>query len=73
MAMDFTSAAIWVIILLVLVWLVVLATSIYGLVKRSDISLPVKIFWALVISLAPIVGLIIYVLVGRKARKGMEV
>jgi FtsH-binding integral membrane protein len=71
--MDFTSAAIWVVILLVIIWLVVLATSIYGLVKRNDISFPVKIFWALVISLAPVVGLIIYVLVGRKARRGMEV
>ncbi len=71
--MDFTGAALWTIILLILIWLIVLATSILGLVKRKDISLPVKIFWALVISVAPVIGLIIYVLVGRRSRPGLKV
>jgi uncharacterized membrane protein YhaH (DUF805 family) len=71
--MELAGTALWVFLLLMLIWLVVLATSIIGLVKRRDISLPAKIFWALVISLAPVVGLIIYVLIGRPARKGMKV
>jgi hypothetical protein len=43
-----------------------LVTSINGLVKRKDISLPVKLFWGCVISLAPVVGLILYVALGRQ-------
>ena len=71
--MDFTGAALWVIILMILVWLVVLFTSIRGLMRRNDISLPLKLFWAIVIAIAPVLGLIFYILIGRKARKGMQV
>ena len=71
--MDFTGAALWVVILMGILWLVVLFTSIKGLISRTDISLPVKIFWAILISLAPVIGLILYVIVGRKAKKGMKV
>ena len=66
--MDFTGAAVWIILLLGIVWIVVLFTSIKGLISRNDISFGAKLFWAIVISVAPIVGLIIYVIVGRKAR-----
>ena len=71
--MDFTGAALWVVILLVILWLVVLFTSIKGLIARPDISLGAKIIWAIVISLAPVMGLILYVIVGRRAKKGMKV
>ena len=71
--MDFTGAALWVVLLLVILWLVVLFTSIKGLISRTDILLPVKIFWAILISLAPVIGLILYVIVGRRAKKGMKV
>ena len=66
--MDFAGTALWIIVVLCLFWLVVLITSINGLVRRSDISLPVKIFWGIVISAAPVIGLIIYILVGRRSR-----
>jgi Phospholipase_D-nuclease N-terminal len=66
--MDFAGTALWIILILCLLWLVILITSINGLVRRNDISLPVKIFWGIVISVAPVVGLIIYILVGRRAR-----
>jgi hypothetical protein len=71
--MDFTGVALWVVLLLVILWLVVLFTSIKGLISRTDISLGMKIIWAIVISIAPVLGLIFYVIVGRKARKGMKV
>jgi hypothetical protein len=64
--MDFAGTALWVVVLLIVIWLVLLVTSINSLVKRRDISLPVKIFWGAVISLAPVVGLILYVVFGRK-------
>ena len=64
--MDFSGTALWVLLFLVFLWLVMLVTSINGLVKRKDISLPVKLFWGCVISLAPVVGLILYVALGRQ-------
>ena len=67
--MDFSGTALWVLLFLVFLWLVMLVTSINGLVRRKDISLPVKLLWGFVISLAPVVGLILYVVLGRqKAR-----
>jgi hypothetical protein len=71
--MEFTGVALWILILLLVLWLVVLFTSIRGLVNRDDIGIGLKIFWTLVISMAPVVGLIAYVIIGRKARKGMKV
>jgi len=67
--MDFTGTALWIILVVCLFWLVILVTSINGLVKRKDISLPLKIFWGVVISLAPVLGLIVYVLIGRNTAR----
>ena len=64
--MDFSGTALWVLLFLVFLWLVMLVTSINGLVRRKDISLPVKLFWGFMISLAPVVGLILYVVLGRQ-------
>jgi hypothetical protein len=71
--MEFTGAIVWISVLLLLLWLVVLFTSIRSLVNRTDIGLGLKIFWAIIISLAPVLGLIAYVVIGRKPRKGMKV
>ena len=67
--MDFTGTALWIVLILCLFWLIILVTSINGLVKRKDISLPLKIFWGVVISLAPVLGLIVYVLIGRSTAR----
>jgi len=67
--MDFTGTALWIVLILCLFWLVILVTSIIGLVKRKDTSLPVKIFWGVVISVAPVLGLIVYVLIGRNTAR----
>ncbi len=67
--MDFTGTALWIILVVCLFWLVILITSINGLVKRKDISLPIKILWGIVISVAPVLGLIIYVLIGRNTAR----
>jgi hypothetical protein len=70
--MDFTSTALWIIVIGGLFWLVLLATSLYGLVKRNDIGLPVKIFWGLVICFAPVIGLIAYVLLRRNTARSRQ-
>jgi len=67
--MDFTGTALWIVLILCLFRLIILVTSINGLVKRKDISLPLKIFWGVVISLAPVLGLIVYVLIGRSTAR----
>jgi len=67
--MDFTGTALWIVLILCLFWLIILVTSINGLVKRKDISLPLKIFWGVVISLVPVLGLIVYVLIGRSTAR----
>ncbi|HEX2609247.1 MAG TPA: hypothetical protein VHK91_17820 [Flavisolibacter sp.] len=58
--MDFTGTALWIILILGILWLVILITSINGLVRRKDISLPMKIVWGVLISFAPVIGLIAY-------------
>jgi len=67
--MDFNGTALWIILVVCLFWLVILITSINGLVKTKDISLPIKILWGIVISVAPVLGLIIYVLIGRNTAR----
>jgi len=64
--MDLAGTALWTFLIFAVIWLVVLITSINGLVKRDDIPLSVKIFWGVIISLAPVIGLIAYVVLGRK-------
>lgn len=59
-----TSTLLNIFIALFLLWLVVLIISIYTLFRRRDILLPVKAFWAAVLFLAPVVGLIFYLIYG---------
>lgn len=59
-------------IILVIVWLIVLIIAIITLTKRKDIIMPIKAFWGMVLFMAPVVGLIFYLIYGfRKKRNGI--
>lgn len=47
-------------------WCLIVATGI-SILKRSDISLPSRLLWIIILLIAPIIGLIIYNFFGRPA------
>lgn len=55
----------WIIVAVVLIWIVVLIVSIASLFKRTDIALPMKVIWLLLILMFPVLGLIVYLVIGR--------
>lgn len=58
--MDELSNLLIIYLLIVLIWLVVAVFALISIVKRQDMRMPLKIFWCTVIVIAPIVGLVIY-------------
>jgi hypothetical protein len=48
------------------VWLTVLIIALLTLSRRRDLLLPVKLFWAVVIFFAPLLGLLFYLVFGLK-------
>ena len=48
------------------IWLLVLIISLFTLSKRKDMYMPIKVFWALVIFFAPVIGLIFYIMFSSK-------
>jgi hypothetical protein len=64
--MDTASGIFWVLLIFGLIWLVVLISVFINLSRRSEMSLIAKVFWIIVILSFPLLGLIIYLLVGRK-------
>lgn len=58
--MDDLSNVVIIYLLLVLVWLIVAVFLLISILKRKDMKTPMKIFWCVVIVMAPIVGLVIY-------------
>ena len=69
MLLDFFSALVSGYLILVGLWLITLIIVLVTLFKRKDILLPAKIFWAIIIFIAPVIGLIIYLLTGLPKRK----
>ena len=69
MLLDFFSALVSGYLILVGLWLITLIIVLITLFKRKDILLPVKIFWAVIIFIAPVIGLVIYLLKGLPKRK----
>ena len=67
--LDFFSALLSGYLILVGLWLVTLLIVFVTLFKRKDIAVPVKILWAIVIFVAPVIGLVIYLLTGLPKRK----
>lgn len=52
--------------LYVAVWLVILIIALFTLSRRKDMFFPIKIFWALVMFFAPVLGVIFYIVFGSK-------
>ncbi|HEY8687949.1 MAG TPA: hypothetical protein VIM07_01845 [Chitinophagaceae bacterium] len=69
MLLDFFSTLLDSYFILVGLWLIVLIIVFVTLFNRKDIFLPVKIFWACIIFVAPVIGLIIYLAVELRKRK----
>lgn len=60
--MDDLSDILLIYLIVVLIWLVVASFTLIGIVKRTDMKLPLKISWCLLIVIAPVLGLIIYLI-----------
>ncbi|MDB5198260.1 MAG: hypothetical protein JWO92_223 [Chitinophagaceae bacterium] len=69
MLLDFFSALLKGYLILVAIWLVTIIIVAITLFKRKDIALPVKILWAVIIFIAPVIGLIFYLIIGLPKRK----
>jgi hypothetical protein len=65
---SFSSVVSTVFLIIVLIWAVVLIISLVTLSRRRDIFMPVKIFWSVVIVIAPFAGLLVYLIYGPKKR-----
>lgn len=64
--MDTASDIFWVVLVLGIIWLVVLVAVFINIFRRREMSLVAKIFWIIVILSFPVLGLIIYLLIGRR-------
>lgn len=67
--LDFFSALVSGYLILVALWLLTIIIVFVTLFKRKDIPVPLKIFWAIIIFVAPVIGLIVYLIVGLQKRK----
>jgi hypothetical protein len=68
--MDTDNGIIWTVIIFALIWLIVLIAVFVNIIRRPELSLVTKIFWIIVILSFPLLGLIIYLLIGRKRVEG---
>lgn len=57
-----------VILVLVIVWIGIIIYAFINLFKREDISMLAKVFWAIVIFSAPVLGLILYFILSKSNR-----
>lgn len=69
MLLDFFSALLSGYLVLVGLWAITLVIVLITLFRRKDIAQPTKIFWAVIIFIAPVLGLIFYLIVGLPKRK----
>jgi hypothetical protein len=61
-----TKGVVWALIIAGLIWLIVLIAVFVHIIRRPEMSTVAKIFWIIVILSFPLLGLIIYLLIGRK-------
>lgn len=64
--MDTASGIFWTLLILGLIWLIVLIAVFVNIARRHEMSLAAKVFWVIVILSFPLLGLIIYLLIGRR-------
>jgi uncharacterized membrane protein YsdA (DUF1294 family) len=53
----------------IIIWFIIFVVCLVSLSRRKDITIPEKIFWAIAIFFAPVVGLIFYVVFGFNKRR----
>ena len=54
---------------IIIVWFIIFVVCLVTLSRRKDLLLPEKIFWAVVIFFAPVIGLIFYLVFGSKRKR----
>ena len=64
--MDFFSTLLGIYALLVGIWLLILVITLIVIYKRRDMRKPEKIFWTVVILMAPVLGLVCFLIWGKK-------
>jgi hypothetical protein len=69
MLLDFFTALLKGYLVLVIIWLLTVVIILVTLFRRKDILLPVKLFWGVVIFVAPLIGLIFYLIFGLPGKK----
>lgn len=69
MFLDFISDVIKGYLAVVVIWFITLIIVMITLFKRADIPFAKKIFWGLLIFIAPVLGLILYLIYGLKGSK----
>ena len=66
--MDFFSTVIGVYAAIAAVWFLILIVSLIVIYRRKDMHKAEKLFWTVVIVMAPILGLICFFIWGKKKR-----
>lgn len=64
--MDTSTSIFWVIAVLGLLWLFVLVIAFVNIARRKDLPLVGKLLWIFVILSFPILGLLLYFILGRR-------
>lgn len=67
--MNTQSAIFWTILSGAVLWLVLLFVTFRNIATRTDLSMTRKAVWIIVIFMAPVIGLIIYLAVGKRSVK----
>ena len=68
MLLDFFTSLLSAYLILIAIWLITLIIVFVKLFAR-DISLPEKILWAIIIFIAPVIGLIFYLILALQKNK----
>ena len=68
--MDTDNGIVWTLIIFAFIWLIVLIAVFVNIIRRQEMSLVAKVFWIIVILSFPLLGLIVYLLIGRKRVEG---
>jgi hypothetical protein len=69
MYLDILSGILQGYLALVIIWLITLVIVLIVLFRRKDTSPVYKLFWAVVIFIAPVIGLIFYLIFGLRKRQ----
>ena len=62
--LDFFTSLLSGYLIVVAIWFITLIIVLARLFTRKDTSLPEKIIWGIIIFIAPVIGLIFYLIIG---------